>query len=62
MPPVSDPMSRVRDRNSSFKKASKGFEPKIITLSFDIFNPELEQPCNLGKVLFVCLFAFAYEF
>ena len=24
MPPVSDPMSRVRDRNSSFKKASKG--------------------------------------
>ena len=22
MPPVSDPMSRVRDRNSSFKKAS----------------------------------------
>ena len=25
MPPVSDPMSRVRDRNSSFKKASQNF-------------------------------------
>ena len=28
MPPVSDPMSRVRDRNSSFKKASKLKRPR----------------------------------
>ena len=30
MPPVSDPMSRVRDRNSSFKKASKDFGYELV--------------------------------
>ena len=32
MPPVSDPMSRVRDRNSSFKKASKTILPFLFRI------------------------------
>ena len=38
MPPVSDPMSRVRDRNSSFKKASKELEKSTLHVQVRTFR------------------------
>ena len=60
MPPVSDPMSRVRDRNSSFKKASygksslrqdRGMSAGAATQIEDMCPAELHQRKNLVDLL-----------